>query len=71
MKLSYFPDTDTLYIEFATGEGHDAIEIGDGVVADFTSDGRMIGIEVEHASAKVDVTRLETTGLPIAQLLAA
>lgn len=71
MKLSYFPDTDTLYIELSAGPGHDAAEIGEGIVADFASDGRMIGIEIEHASAKVDVTRLETLGLPIAQSLAA
>lgn len=71
MKLSYFPDTDTLYIELATGTSVDATEVSDGVVVDYDGEGRIIGIEIEQASTRVDVKRLETSGLPIAQLLAA
>lgn len=71
MKLSYFADTDTLYIELSAGESQDSAEVSDGVVADFGGDGNLVGIEIEHASTRVDVQRLETSGLPIAQLLAA
>ena len=71
MKLSYFPETDTLYIELAQGQGADAAEIGEGIVGDFDADGRLVGLEIEHASTRVDVTRLKTDGLPIAKLLAA
>jgi uncharacterized protein YuzE len=71
MKLSYFADTDTLYIELAEGASSQSEEISDGVVADLGDDGRLIGLEIEGASLRMDVTRLETVGLPIARLLAA
>ena len=71
MKLSYFADTDTLYVELATGAARDGQEISEGVVADYDEAGRLLGLEIEQASTRLDVTRLETVGLPIAQLLAA
>ena len=71
MKLSYFADTDTLHIAFAAGASVNSTEISDGVVADSDAAGRLLGLEVEQASARIDVTRLETVGLPIAHLLAA
>lgn len=71
MKLSYFADTDTLYVELAAGESRASEEISDGVVADYDGEGRLLGLEIEHASTRIDVTRLETVGLPIGQLLAA
>lgn len=71
MKLSYFAETDTLYVELASGTASDGAEISDGVVADYDGEGRLLGLEIEHASTRIDVTRLETIGLPIAHLLAA
>ena len=71
MKLSYFAETDTLYAERATGEALDGAEITDGIVAEFDRDGRLLGLEIDHASTRLDVARLETVGLPIATLLAA
>lgn len=71
MKLSYFADTDTLYVELASGTASDGAEITEGVVADYDGQGRLLGLEIEQASKRIDVTRLETVGLPIAQLLAA
>lgn len=71
MKLSYFAETDTLYVELTVGTAAEAEEISAGVVADYDSEGRLLGLEFEHASTRLDVTRLETVGLPIAQLLAA
>lgn len=71
MKLSYFTETDTLYVELASGTASEAEEISEGVVADYDAQRRLLGLEIEHASTRLDVTRLETVGLPIAQLRAA
>ena len=71
MKLSYFADTDTLYVELAAGTSAESEEISDGVVADYGGEGQLLGLEIEHASRRIDVTRLETVGLPIGRLLAA
>jgi len=65
MKLHYYPDTDSLYIELSSKPGSDAREIGDGVVADFDDQGNIVGIDIDHATTKLDLTSLETVELPV------
>lgn len=64
MKLHYYPDTDSLYIELNEKPGVDVQEIADGLVVDFDADGNVVGIDIDHASRKLDLTTLETTALP-------
>ena len=48
MKIQYFPDTDTLYIEIFEVPSIESEEVMDGVVVDYDKDGRVVGIEIEH-----------------------
>jgi uncharacterized protein YuzE len=64
MKLHYYPETDTLYIELNPRPGADVRLIAEGVVADFDEKGNIVGIDIEHASEKLDLKTLETTALP-------
>ena len=64
MKLSYFKDTDTLYIDLTDATNVESQEIALGVVVDFGADGKIVGIEMEHASENVDMTKLETRAFP-------
>ncbi len=48
MKVQYFPDTDTLYIELVEAPSVESEEITEGVVLDYDSQGRIIGIEIEN-----------------------
>jgi uncharacterized protein YuzE len=64
MKLNYFPETDSLYIELAERPGTDAEEIRPGIVLDLDEFGAPVGIDIEHASEVLDLTRLDTTNLP-------
>jgi uncharacterized protein YuzE len=66
MKLNYYPDTDTLYIALSEEASTDSDEIAEEVVVDYAEDGRVVGIEIDHASKKIDLTTLEATSLPIA-----
>lgn len=65
MKASYFPETDTLYIEFSERPSVDSLEVAPGVVLDFDTEGRPTGIDVDHASKFVDLSRLEAESLPL------
>ena len=56
MKIRYFTDTDTLYIEFTTDPVAETRDIGEDAIADFGADGAVSAITVEHASKR--------TGLP-------
>ena len=69
MRISYYSDTDTLYIELKDMLGTRSMECADDLVLDLNSEGEPIGIEIENASAKVELARLYTSGL--ASLLSA
>ncbi|HYN15622.1 MAG TPA: DUF2283 domain-containing protein [Terriglobales bacterium] len=64
MKLHYYPDTDSLYIDLNARPSADSREIADGLVVDFDSDGRVVGIDIQHASEIMDLKTLETESLP-------
>lgn len=64
MKLHYYPDTDSLYIDLNARPSSDSREIADGLVVDFDSDGRVVGIDIQHASEIMDLKTLETESLP-------
>lgn len=64
MKLNYYADTDSLYIELQSTSSSDSKEVADGLVLDFDSEGNIVGIDIQHASKKLDLTTLETGSLP-------
>lgn len=66
MKLSYFPETDSLYIDLADRPSADSREVEPGVVLDFDADGRLVGIDIDHAGRDFSLGRLELSALPVA-----
>lgn len=65
MKLNYYPDTDSLYIALCPNAGADSNEVAEGVVLDFDADGRLVGIDIDNASHKLDLHELTTERIPI------
>ena len=63
MKLNYYPDTDSLYIDLSERESVDSREVADGVVLDYDAVGNLVGIDIDHASAKVQLGRLVLQGM--------
>ncbi len=66
MKLHYYPETDSLYIELKDKPGAEAREIVEGLVADFDAEGNVVGLDIDHASRKLDLSKVETFALPAA-----
>lgn len=64
MKLHYYPETDSLYIELSETPGTKTREVADGVNLDLDADGKLVGIDMDRASTKLDSMTLETTALP-------
>jgi uncharacterized protein YuzE len=64
MKLNYHPDTDSLYIDLSERPSAQSREISNGVVLDYDADGRLVGIDIDNASNKVDLNRLILSKLP-------
>ena len=66
MRLEYFPDTDTLYIQLRDVPGADAREVSEDIVLDFNEAGEVVGIEIEHASQKMDLSDCHLSAIPTA-----
>jgi uncharacterized protein YuzE len=64
MKLSYFPDTDSLYIDLSDEVSTESREISDGIVLDFGANGQLVGIDIDEASRHVQLDRLVLTRMP-------
>ena len=71
MKLHYYPDTDSLYIELRDAPSADTREIASGLNADFDAHGNVVGLDIDGASRKLDLATLEMIALPIGTLKAA
>ncbi len=71
MKISYDKATDSLYIHLADRPSVASDEVNDGVVLDFDADGALVGIDVQHASQRMDINSLSVSKLPLGELLAA
>jgi uncharacterized protein YuzE len=64
MKLHYFPETDSLYIELKSGPGVETREVAEGLNVDFDDAGAVVGFDIDNAS-RLDLGTLETVALPV------
>jgi uncharacterized protein YuzE len=65
MKLNYDQETDSLYIDLNSRPSVDSREIQEGVVIDLDAKGKIVGIDIQHASEVLDLASLETDSLPL------
>lgn len=71
MRLSYDPQTDSLYIHLSEQPSTDSDEVADNVVIDFDAQGGIVGIDVQQASRQADISRLVLEKMPFRELQAA
>ncbi len=64
MKLHYYPETDSLTIEFKNTPGTEVREIVEGLAMDLDANGEVVGFDIDHASRKLDLSKIETIALP-------
>ncbi|MEW6238469.1 MAG: DUF2283 domain-containing protein [Candidatus Omnitrophota bacterium] len=64
MKLSYYKDTDSLYIDLISKPSVDSVEISEGVVVDYDEAGNIAGIDIDNASRKVDLREISLSKIP-------
>ena len=65
MKLHYYPETDSLYVELKAGPGVETREVSTGINVDLDAGGNVVGLDIDHASARLDLATLETEALPV------
>ena len=64
MKLNYYKDTDSLYIDLSEKKSVDSREISEGTQLDYDQSGNLVGIDIDNASSKVQLNRLVLSKLP-------
>ncbi len=64
MTFEYFPDTDTLYIALREGQSADTAEVERDLLLDYDVEGHIIGLTIEHASERADLTSISLSQMP-------
>jgi uncharacterized protein YuzE len=65
MRISYYPDTDSLYIDLSEQTSAESREISEGIVLDYDAAGNLVGIDIDNASKIVDLKKLTLNKLPL------
>ena len=63
MKMSYFAETDTLYIELKSTDIAESKDLDENTILDVDSEGNIVAITMEHASTRTDVQNLTLSGI--------
>lgn len=63
MKVQYFKDSDTLYIEFKSEGIVDSRDLDENTVIDLDADGGVCALTFEHASTRTDVQQITLEGI--------
>jgi uncharacterized protein YuzE len=64
MRLNYYPETDSLYIDLSERASVESKEISEGVILDYDENGKLVGIDIDNASNKIDLKKLTLSKLP-------
>jgi len=65
MKLNYYPDTDSLYIDLLASPSTESREISEGIVLDYDAEGHLTGIDIDNTTHKVDLKELTMSKIPV------
>jgi len=64
MKVNYYPDTDSLYIDLSEKASVETKEVATGINLDFDESGDLVGIDIDNASKKLNLKDLTLNHLP-------
>ena len=64
MKLNYYPETDSLYIDLSSKPSKESVEVSEGIVLDYDEDGHITGIDIDNASHKIELNEIILNKIP-------
>ena len=65
MKIAYYPDTDSMYIDLSEKPSSESREVSPGVVLDYDAEGNIVGIDIDNASRKLSLKELVLNRMPV------
>jgi len=67
MRIAYYPDTDSMYIDLSSKKSSESTEVSQGVVLDYDAQGNLVGIDIDNASKIIDLKELVLSKLPVSK----
>lgn len=64
MKIKYYKETDSLYIDLLSTPSVSTTEISEGIMLDYDQKGNLTGIDIDNASKKIDLSEIILSSLP-------
>ena len=64
MKLNYYPDTDSLYIDLSNESSTYTKEVSPGILIDYDLNGNIVGLDIDNASKKLSLKELVVSKVP-------
>ncbi len=64
MKLNYYSETDSLYIDLSSKASTETKEVSEGLNIDLDEDGNIVGIDIDNASKKLDLHEFTFSRIP-------
>ena len=64
MRLNYYPETDSLYIDLSETHSAESREVSEGIILDYDGTGNLVGIDIDNASRKVQLKQLVLINFP-------
>jgi uncharacterized protein YuzE len=64
MRINYYAETDSLYIDLSSKPSVESREVSDGIILDYDADGNLVGIDIDQASTKLEIEELILSKLP-------
>ncbi len=62
MQFDYDKETDSLYIRLVSGGSVESEEVSEDVILDYDKQGHVVGIDIQHASERLDMNRIHVGG---------
>lgn len=64
MKINYYTETDSLYIDLKNTPSVRSVVVSDGVVLDYDETDTLVGIDIDQARKNLDFKELIVASLP-------
>ena len=65
MQAKYFPDTDTLLLQFSDRQIVETYDVNEDVLLDVDKEGRIVNLTIEHAKQQTNVNEFSYQLAPI------
>ena len=64
MRIKYYKDTDSLYIDLSEKSSKESLEVTPEIIIDFDENNNITGIDIDRASQILNLSQFEISDFP-------